>query len=554
MQGWSMLEQDNKKLKLRVDQVERENRDLKRSLYELSARHSVLVAQIRRSDGLVDAGALLAGVEDIAADEDIEQAESAWESGKLAGAAPPSSVLQARGGAGGGAGGRDSTDSSSAFQYKYELREHTGPVYSVQFAPSGLLIASGSFDKTVRIWDINRRPGEERVHTLDEHSQVVADVSWSADSESLLSGSFDQTVRAWAARRGQLVSTWTIPKGAGSAGGGCVQRAAFQPDVGAHLLLVATTSTRLFGFDARVPQPAAPTFSTPAFVLENDAMVNTFAWLNDDGWHVLTGDKHGVLRTWDLRKLAEVERARTDNGEQGKPISHIALSAPVGAHERADGTYDDGRYISVNSFDNVLRVYAPQPQLRASDEWPPRASRLELVHALRGHLNRNWPIRSSWYVGRNYHRARPLARKADGGEREDGGGGGGGGGGGVGGGGVGGGGGKELDSADDWRARDGGSVAAVGGGAAGGGGGGDESWAKQSVHDSMLLATGSSDSHAYVFDVGGARGARLLQRLEGHRDRVNACSFHQHDPLLATASADWTIKIWGAKADRFRNG
>eukprot|EP00302_Diacronema_sp_CCMP2436_P041378 CAMPEP_0180035546 /NCGR_PEP_ID=MMETSP0984-20121128/30336_1 /TAXON_ID=483367 /ORGANISM="non described non described, Strain CCMP 2436" /LENGTH=72 /DNA_ID=CAMNT_0021961431 /DNA_START=26 /DNA_END=240 /DNA_ORIENTATION=+ len=64
------LEQENKKLKLQVDQVERENKDLERSLYELSARHSMLVAQIRRNDGHgLDAGALLAGVEDIAAND-----------------------------------------------------------------------------------------------------------------------------------------------------------------------------------------------------------------------------------------------------------------------------------------------------------------------------------------------------------------------------------------------------------------------------------------------------------------------------------------------------
>jgi COMPASS component SWD3 len=69
----------------------------------------------------------------------------------------------------------------------------------------------------------------------------------------------------------------------------------------------------------------------------------------------------------------------------------------------------------------------------------------------------------------------------------------------------------------------------------------------------VLLATGSSDSFAYVFDVGGPAGtSRLLQRLEGHRDRVYAAQFHPHDPILATASADCVVKIWGPR-DSFFN-
>lgn len=538
-----MLEQENKKLKLRVDQVERENRDLKRSLYELSARHNVLVAQIRRNDGreLIDAGALLAGVEDIAA-EDIDQAESAWENGKGAGVAPPSKATQARHGAGGGAGGRDGGDTmgSSPFQYKYELRGHTGQVYMVQFSPSGGLIASGGFDKTVRVWDIQRPARQEEVLCLAEHTGNVADVSWSSDSTTLLSGAFDQSVKAWAVASGQCTGSWTTPRGTGNAGGGFVQKAAFQPATESNIILVCTTSKRIVAFDRRVPQPSPPAFAVPAFALENDAMVNTFACLRG-GVHVLTGDKHGVMKTWDLRTLGEIERLRVHSGEQGKPLSHIEISAPLDSHERADGAADDGRYVAVNSYDNVLRVYE-RTQAGA------HPGRLELMHSLKGHHNKNWPIRSSWYVGHNFHRVRPQARKAEVAERDDGAAGGTAGVG-VAAGGVG----KETDAADERRGREGAGNAGGAAGAAGGGGG-DEGWGKQSVHDTMMIATGSADSRVYIFDVGSARGSKLVQRLEGHTDRVHACSFHPQDPLLATCSADYTIKIWGAKTERFRNG
>jgi COMPASS component SWD3 len=57
------------------------------------------------------------------------------------------------------------------------------------------------------------------------------------------------------------------------------------------------------------------------------------------------------------------------------------------------------------------------------------------------------------------------------------------------------------------------------------------------------VATGSADSSAYLFDIGGSKGP-LIQKLEGHKDRVYAVHFHPMDPILSTCSADSTIKIW----------
>ena len=37
-----------------------------------------------------------------------------------------------------------------------------------------------------------------------------------------------------------------------------------------------------------------------------------------------------------------------------------------------------------------------------------------------------------------------------------------------------------------------------------------------------------------------------MQRLEGHADRVYATHFHPHEPILASCSADFTLKIWVA--------
>jgi WD40 repeat protein len=34
------------------------------------------------------------------------------------------------------------------------LDGHTGPVYSVAFAPNGKTLASGSTDMTIKLWDV----------------------------------------------------------------------------------------------------------------------------------------------------------------------------------------------------------------------------------------------------------------------------------------------------------------------------------------------------------------------------------------------------------------
>ena len=40
--------------------------------------------------------------------------------------------------------------------------------------------------------------------------------------------------------------------------------------------------------------------------------------------------------------------------------------------------------------------------------------------------------------------------------------------------------------------------------------------------------------------------AELVQKLEGHQDRVYSAAFHPTEPLLASCSADFTIRLWAS--------
>ena len=71
--------------------------------------------------------------------------------------------------------------------------DHQGPVWSVSFSPNGQIIASASSDQTVLLW----RPDGALLHTLNGHTDKVWGVAWSPDGNQIASVSADQTIRLW---------------------------------------------------------------------------------------------------------------------------------------------------------------------------------------------------------------------------------------------------------------------------------------------------------------------------------------------------------------------
>jgi WD40 repeat protein len=77
---------------------------------------------------------------------------------------------------------------------RFQGHENQNRVYSVAFHPNGDAIASGSEDKTIKLWNVHT--GEERL-TLNQHQEAVLKVSFTPDCNSLISGSQDNTILIW---------------------------------------------------------------------------------------------------------------------------------------------------------------------------------------------------------------------------------------------------------------------------------------------------------------------------------------------------------------------
>ncbi len=74
------------------------------------------------------------------------------------------------------------------------LTGHTYVIYSVAFSPDSLTLASGSFDGTIKLW--NLVTGQE-LRTLTGHTDKVFSVAFSPDGQTLASGSYKTTIKIW---------------------------------------------------------------------------------------------------------------------------------------------------------------------------------------------------------------------------------------------------------------------------------------------------------------------------------------------------------------------
>lgn len=445
------------------------------------------------------------------------------------------------------------------FRHRADLKGHSAAVYAIQFSPNGRLLVSVSFDRSVRFWPIGRlhtRASKDADLSIsDAHRGPIVAVEWVVDSARVVTGSLDQSVAEW-----DVESSSNDPVCRFSCAG-LVNSVSMSP-ADPNIFFVASTRKQVVMHDRRTPHVSTSTAYTGLVALNNDAIINT-VHVTLDGMRLITGDHNGAIKTWDLREGRSASAPSEGGGspsafqalpvcveyndENKRPITHIHTSPPL-----VGDTH--GRFMAVNSYDAYLRVYD-----RGSVILPNTEPELTAVHALRGVVNAHWPIKSSFFLGADYVPPKASQRtnvrsrwrdrlseskstksdrtvegnhdRAGLSENSDD---------------------EELDGSSESegdpdepgdpnesgptivssRPEDASFAGIIGG----------------AIQSSLILASGSADRRVYIFDIDGRHGrGGLLQTLDGHKDRVYAADFHPYEPILASCSADAGIKIWQAR-------
>ena len=164
------------------------------------------------------------------------------------------------------------------------LTGHSNSVRCVEFSPLAgdrQLLASASYDRTIKIWDVNTG---ECLQTLAGHTEVVWTLSWQADGRLLASGSFDRTVRVWDI---QTAECCQILSGHLS----MVFGVAWHPE--GHLLASCSRDTTIKIWDAATGD-CLKTLSS------HNSMVLCLAW-SPDGRILASGGQDRLLKLWDIR-------------------------------------------------------------------------------------------------------------------------------------------------------------------------------------------------------------------------------------------------------------
>jgi WD40 repeat protein len=100
------------------------------------------------------------------------------------------------------------------------LSGHSSLINAVAFSPDGRTLASGSWDHTIKIWNLETK---ELIHTLCEHSGWIKCVVISPDGQSLASSSADKSIKIWDLGGGKVRATFCGHSGA-------VEAIAISPD------------------------------------------------------------------------------------------------------------------------------------------------------------------------------------------------------------------------------------------------------------------------------------------------------------------------------------
>ena len=214
-------------------------------------------------------------------------------------------------------------------EIKPALKEHKDAVRAVAFSPdanNNYLLASGSKDKSIRLWDIS---DNSCLGVLENHSDTVRSVAFSPDGQTLASGSSDRTVRLWDV--GDLehldAETEILEEHKGG-----VRSVAFSPD-GEMLGVGSEDQTVYLWKDNLLDWELTP------LNLGHDFGISAVAF-SPDSKILASGSWDKTIRLWHLTESEAIPKIL---GEHDDNIMSVAVSP-------------DGRWLASGSWNKTVRL------------------------------------------------------------------------------------------------------------------------------------------------------------------------------------------------------
>ncbi len=368
------------------------------------------------------------------------------------------------------------------------LEDHTGAVSSVALSSDGKTLASGSYDNTIKLWDVATG---KLLQTLSGHSSWVLSVAWSSDGKTLASGSDDNTIKLWDVATGKLLQTLSghsssVYSVAWSSDGKTLASGSYDNTIKLWDVATGKLLQTLSGHSSWVLSVA---WSSDGKTLASGSYDNTIklwdvatgkllqtlsghsswvlsvAW-SSDGKTLASGSDDKTIKLWDV---ATGKLLQTLSGHSSSVYS-VAWSS-------------DGKTLASGSYDNTIKL------------WDVATGKL--LQTLSGHsssvLSVAWSSDGKTLASGSYDKTIKLWDVATG---------------------------KLLQTLSGHSSR----VLSV-------------AWSS----DGKTLASGSDDKTIKLWDV--ATG-KLLQTLSGHSSRVLSVAWSSDGKTLASGSDDKTIKLW----------